>query len=86
MTDDKLAELVTATLYEVAPDLRGETIDPKARFADQFEFDSMDFLNFVTGLHKATGLDLPEKDYPRLAGLERAVAYLAEQLAARRSR
>jgi acyl carrier protein len=50
------------------------------RFNEQFEFDSMDFLNFVAGLHHATGLELPERDYPRLSNLESAVAYLAEKL------
>jgi acyl carrier protein len=43
----------------------------------------MDFLNFVMGLHKATGLDLPEKDYPRLTSLASAIAYLTEKLAAK---
>jgi hypothetical protein len=40
----------------------------------------MDFLNFVTGLHRASGLELPEIDYPRVARLNLAVAYLAEKL------
>ncbi len=50
------------------------------KFDEQFEFDSMDFQNFIAGLHRATGLELPEKDYPRLTSLDRAVAYLAEKL------
>ncbi|MGB8314216.1 MAG: acyl carrier protein [Aestuariivirga sp.] len=81
MTTEELTELVKRTLYEVAPDLRGEVMDPRLRWNDQFEFDSMDFQNFVSGLHRATGLELPEKDYPRLTSLDRAVAYLAEKLA-----
>jgi acyl carrier protein len=80
MNKDQLADLVKRTLYEVAPDLEREPLDPKARFNEQFEFDSMDFLNFISGLHKATALQLPEKDYPRLLSLESAVAYLAEKL------
>jgi hypothetical protein len=40
----------------------------------------MDFLKFVAGLHRATGLELPEKDYPRLTALETAIRYLAEKL------
>jgi acyl carrier protein len=80
MRTEELAELVKRILFDVAPDLAGEAIDPKVRFNEQFEFDSMDFLNFVAGLHRATGLELPEKDYPRLATLEGAVGYLAEKL------
>jgi acyl carrier protein len=82
MNQDQITELVKRTLYEVAPDLATEPLDPKARFSVQFEFDSMDFLKFVTGLHMATGLALPEKDYPHLASLELAVKYLAEKLPA----
>jgi acyl carrier protein len=83
MTAGSLENLVKTSLYGVAPDLESETLDPDLPFNEQFEFDSMDFLNFVMGLHKATGLDLPEKDYPRLTSLASATAYLAEKLAAK---
>ena len=80
MTAEQLTDLVTKSLYEVAPDLKGEPLDPKLRFSEQFEFDSMDFLNFITALHRATGLELPEKDYPKLVSLDLAAAYLTEKL------
>lgn len=81
MTTTDLGQLVKTALYAVAPDLEGEPMDPGVPFNQQFEFDSMDFLNFVIGLSKATGLALPEKDYPRLTTLESATAYLAKKLA-----
>jgi len=80
MADDRLAELVTNALYEVAPDLKSEPLDPDERFNVQFEFDSMDFLRFIASLHRSTGLALPEADYPRLTSLSGAVKYLAEKL------
>ena len=46
MTDADIAALVRRTLFEVAPDLEGEEIEPDTPFRDQFEIDSMDFLNF----------------------------------------
>lgn len=79
MNTDELTTLVTTTLFNVAPDLEGETIAPAETFRDQFEIDSMDFLNFVIGLNKATGVEIPEADYPRLETLNGAVAYLAEK-------
>lgn len=82
MTDEDLATLVTTALTDVAPDIAGEEIDPDETFRDQFEIDSMDFLNFVIGLNKATGIEIPEADYPRLQTLSGAVAYLREQGAA----
>jgi acyl carrier protein len=80
MAAKHLAELVTNALYEVAPDLRGEPLNSAGKFNVQFEFDSMDFLRFIASLHRTTGLDLPEKDYPRLTSLEGAVEYLVEKL------
>lgn len=77
MTDRDYARLVRETLFAVAPDLDGMEIDPDETFREQFEIDSMDFLNFVTGLSKATGRDIPEADYPRLETLNGCVAYLS---------
>ncbi len=75
MTDDA-TEKVLAALYEVAPEAEGEEIDPKVNLRDQFDIDSVDFLNFVIALHKATGVDIPEADYPKLTTIDAAAAYL----------
>lgn len=80
MTDEEITELVKRTLYAVAPDIEGEDIAPDETFADQFEIDSMDFLNFIIGLHKATGVEIPETDYPKLATLNGGVAYLRSHM------
>ena len=80
MTPADIEQLVKQKLYEVAPDLEGEPIASDKPFNVQFEFDSMDFLNFVMGLHKATGLELPEKDYPQLTTFSGVVKYLAAKL------
>jgi acyl carrier protein len=76
MTEQDLNSLVRTTLYSVAPDIEGEPVEPDISFREQFEIDSMDFLNFVIGLNKATGIDIPERDYPQLETLDGAVAYL----------
>jgi acyl carrier protein len=76
MTDAELAELVKSTLVKVAPDLEGEQFAADEAFREQFEIDSMDLLNFVIALHKATGIDIPERDYPKLESLSGCVAYL----------
>jgi acyl carrier protein len=76
MTDAQVAELIKTALFKVAPDLEGEEIAPEKRFRDQFEVDSMDLLNFVIELHEATGVDIPERDYPKLETLAGCVAYL----------
>ena len=78
MNDTNLEHQVRAALYAVAPDLVGESIDPGRRYRDQFEFDSMDFLHFVVELHRRTGVEVPERDYPRLETLAGAVAYISQ--------
>ncbi len=83
MTDDaaRLRRTVLDALTQVAPDVDIGTLDHARVFRDQFDFDSMDYLNFVTALHRALGVDIRESDYPRLATVDGAVQYLIEALA-----
>ena len=37
----------------------------------------MDFLGVVVAIHERTGIEIPERDYPKLSTLDDAVAYLA---------
>lgn len=80
MKNTDVAELVKASLFSVAPDLEGEVIDPDVPFRDQFDFDSMDFLNFIIDLHRRTGIAVAEPDYFQLASLAGAVRYLKSQM------
>jgi acyl carrier protein len=77
MTDNDLMQTVRTALFAVAPDLEDETIDPGRRLRDQFEFDSMDFVRFMVELHRATGVNVPEKEYPKLESLDGCVTYLS---------
>lgn len=81
MNDDRLIAVVRRALESVAPELAGVAIEPSQTFRDQFEIDSMDFLNFIIVLHQQTGLDIPESDYPRLTTLEGCLDYLRPRLA-----
>jgi acyl carrier protein len=77
MSREEIADLVRRALVSVAPECENQPIDPEADFRDQFDIDSMDFLNFVIALHKATGIDIPEKDYPQLASLNGCAEYMS---------
>jgi acyl carrier protein len=37
----------------------------------------MDFLNVVVEINSRTGIEIPERDYPKLSTLNEAVNYLA---------
>jgi acyl carrier protein len=80
MNQEQLRDIVLKALGDVAPELEPENLDPKAELRNQLDLDSMDFLNFVLGLHKALDVDIPEADYRKLASLDGCVAYLAEKI------
>ena len=68
---------VLATLRRVVP-VAPADLDPEKPFRDQFEMDSLDFLNFVLALEKEHGVKIPEVRYPRCATLEGAAIVLGE--------
>lgn len=80
--DKDLRQQILEQLVEVAPDVDPEAVDPEKNFRDQFEIDSVDFLNLVLGLEKRLGVRIPEYDYPKLSSLKGAMAYLKEKAAA----
>jgi acyl carrier protein len=73
---DALDETVRAALVEVAPDLDAATIEPHADFHDDLGLDSMDTLNLAIALQEATGIDIPERDYPHITSITSCVTYL----------
>jgi acyl carrier protein len=74
-TDD-LERVVHGALVDVAPDLAGTDLAPDADFHDELGLDSMDTLNLAIALHDATGIDIPERDYPQIRTIRECVAYL----------
>jgi len=69
MTEDEIKTLVLEELTAIAPELQGEQIDPDVNFRDQFEFDSVDYLNFAIALSTKLAIDIPEIDYPKLSNM-----------------
>jgi acyl carrier protein len=80
MNTTDLEERVTSIFLEVAPDVDASKLKRDVPFRDQFDFDSMDTLNFAIGLHKAFNLEVPETEYRRLASLSSTVDYVADRL------
>lgn len=77
MTEQELREVVIRALSEVAPEVDPASVDPDVDLAEQLDIDSIDFLNVVVSVHEQTGIEIPERDYPKLATLADAIAYLA---------
>jgi acyl carrier protein len=76
MTPDAIRTAVLHALGGVAPEADLEQLQPDVGFREQLDIDSMDFLNFVIGLHKELQVDISEKDYPKLSTLQGCLDYL----------
>lgn len=76
MTEDQALEIVTAVLHEIAPEASLTDVGPGETLQEALDLDSIDFLNFAVGLHERTGVDIPERDYPRLATVQGCLDYL----------
>jgi acyl carrier protein len=73
--------VVQEELGNIAPEMDVGNIDASADLREALDIDSMDFLNFITAIHRRLGVNVPEVDYPKLTTLDGAVAYLAAKLA-----
>jgi acyl carrier protein len=80
MSTDEIRAAILRSLGRVAPEADLSSLEPDVEFRDQLDIDSFDFVNFIIGLSKATGVDIPEADYPRFATMNKAVAYLASEM------
>lgn len=74
--EKQMREVVMRALSNIAPEIEAESIDPGRDLRDQIDIDSVDFLNFVIGLHKELGIEIPDADVPKLATLNGCIAYL----------
>ena len=80
MKREDLAARVLALVTEIAPDVDPASVIAGVDFRDQFDFDSMDTLNFAIALHRELGVEVPEAEYSRLASLDKCVTYLADRV------
>ena len=80
MTRDEIRHAVVQALTSVAPEIDPQSLQADSAFRQEFDLDSMDFLNFVIALHGRLGVDVPESDYVKLATLNGAVDYLSGRL------
>jgi len=82
MSDIDVRKIAQEELNNIAPEVDIAAIKPTADLREAMDIDSMDFLNFVIGVHSGLGVDVPEADYGKMATLGGAVGYLASRLGA----
>jgi acyl carrier protein len=80
MKREDIAQRVVALVTQIAPDVEAAAVLPDVDFRDQFDFDSMDTLNFAIALNKEFGIEVPEADYAQLASTDKCVKYVQGRL------
>lgn len=74
---DQIRDEVLSVLTAIAPEVEPAEIDDDAPLRDQVDLDSMDWLNFLVGVHKRLDVEIPEADYRRLRTLGDVVAFVS---------
>lgn len=77
MNETEIRALAADVLAGIAPEADLATVGDDEDLRAALDLDSMDFMNFVIGLHQRTGIDIPEADVPRLFTLRGLCSYLA---------
>lgn len=77
MQEPDIRRLAADVLAGIAPEADLTTVRDDEDLRAALDLDSMDFLNFIVGLHQGSGVPIPEADYPKLFTLGGVVAYLS---------
>lgn len=83
MTQNDTRTEVLTVLTTIAPEVEPEDISDDELLRDQVDLDSMDWLNFLIGIHKRLQIDIPESDYASLRTLSDLVRYIDSHHSAR---
>ena len=76
MNEAEIRQLAASVLAGIAPEADLASVQDAQDLREALDLDSMDFQNFVIGLHRGSGVAIPEADYPRLFTLRGVIAYL----------
>lgn len=78
MPEEDTRSVVLSVLTTIAPEVEPDDIDDHVLLRDQVDLDSMDWLNFLRGIHRRLNVDIPEADYASLRTLADVVSYVEQ--------
>lgn len=76
MTSAEIRIAILKALASVAPETESMPVDAAVPLREQFDLDSMDFLNFMVAVHKSLSVEIAERDYTQLATLDGCVRFV----------
>ena len=80
MTSKDVRKAILSILSDIAPDEDFSSINDEEKLRDQFDLDSMDFLDIVMELRKRFNVEVPEQDYENLVSMKSCIDYLSPLL------
>jgi acyl carrier protein len=80
MSNLDIRHVVEQELANIAPEIDVTKVAGSVDLREALDIDSMDFLTFVTAIHRRLEVDIPEIDYPKFVTIDGAVAYLIAHL------
>ena len=81
MNESNIRATVLGILARIAPEADLTTLDPDVEWQEQLDLDSMNLLTMMVEIESATGISVPERDYPKVSTLNRCVEYLTGRTA-----
>ena len=80
MTRTNVEVAIAKELRQIAPEIDLAEIDQEGELMEEFDIDSVDFLNLVIALSKRFGIDIPESDYSEMGTFHRLVDHVAGRI------
>ena len=80
MTQDEIRQTVVRLLAEIAPEIDPASVKHDVELRDQFDLDSMDWLNYIIAIDETLNVGIPEADYQQLISVDAFVEYLGARL------
>jgi acyl carrier protein len=80
MNEADIRAVALETLLAIAPEVEADELRGDKPLRNQVDLDSMDWLNFLLGLHERLKVEIPEADYAQLVTLDDVMGYLAKKL------
>lgn len=77
-TSPTIRSEILSVLTTIAPEVDPADIRDEVLLRDQVDLDSMDWLNFLIGIHKRLHVAIVEKDYVSLRTLTDIVHYIEQ--------
>lgn len=84
MTHEDIRGDVLSVLTTIAPEVEADDIRDDV-LRNQVDLDSMDWLNFLTRIHKRFDVDIPESDYASLRTLTDVIRHVEQHSSAPQS-